>query len=382
MKRFILSIVALTTTTLMASAMSYEKAKEEALYLTDKMSYELNLNDQQYNDAYEINLDYFMSLKTEDEIEGEYWRNRYEDLRCIMYDWQWNVFTSASYFLTPVVWNAGWVFPIYGYYAPGFFYYSCPVVCGTYMGCHCRTYFAGGYYCNRRPVWTCGMRGSFRGSARNEHALRGGSGRSVRSGSNTGYSGRGSSREYSSNSSRGNYGGNVSSSRGNYGGSTTSRMNSNRSDDDMYSTRGSRNFSNSSSRTYGSESTSRSYSNSSSNSYGSRSSAGSSSYGSRSSMGGSSTTSRSSSGNSRYYGGTSRTYGSNYGSSGTYSGSPRSMSGSSSSYGSSRSMGSSSFSGGGRSMGGGSFGGGGRSMGGGSFSGGGRSMGGGGGRGR
>ena len=28
-------------------AMSYERAREEALYLTDKMAYELNLNDQQ-----------------------------------------------------------------------------------------------------------------------------------------------------------------------------------------------------------------------------------------------------------------------------------------------------------------------------------------------
>ena len=41
-------------------AMSYEQARNEALFLTDKMAYELNLTDEQYEAAYEINLDYLM----------------------------------------------------------------------------------------------------------------------------------------------------------------------------------------------------------------------------------------------------------------------------------------------------------------------------------
>ena len=75
MKRLILTLLSVTLT-IAANAMSYEDARREALYLTDKMAYELNLNEQQYNDAYEINLDYFLSVNTADEIEGIYWRNR------------------------------------------------------------------------------------------------------------------------------------------------------------------------------------------------------------------------------------------------------------------------------------------------------------------
>ena len=45
-----------------ANAMSYEQARNEALFLTDKMAYELNLTDEQYEAAYEINLDYLMGV--------------------------------------------------------------------------------------------------------------------------------------------------------------------------------------------------------------------------------------------------------------------------------------------------------------------------------
>ena len=42
--------------------MSYNAAKNEALFLSDKMAYELNLTAAQYEAVYEINLDYLMSL--------------------------------------------------------------------------------------------------------------------------------------------------------------------------------------------------------------------------------------------------------------------------------------------------------------------------------
>ncbi len=50
------------TATMTASAMSYEQARNDALFLTDKMTYELNLTDEQYEAAYEINLDYLMGV--------------------------------------------------------------------------------------------------------------------------------------------------------------------------------------------------------------------------------------------------------------------------------------------------------------------------------
>ena len=71
MKKTLMAIVALVTFTASANAMSYEQARREALFLTDKMAYELNLNDSQYDAAYEINLDYLKdrSFKSKSRIE-------------------------------------------------------------------------------------------------------------------------------------------------------------------------------------------------------------------------------------------------------------------------------------------------------------------------
>ncbi len=143
-----------------ANAMSYERAREEALYLTDKMAYELNLNDQQYNDAYEINLDYLLSLADERDLYGSYLEYRLNDLRQILYDWQYDLMLAADYFVRPVIWRAtGWFFPIYSYYRYGWYYYDRPAVFWNYRGGHGRIHFHGGYYANRRPVWHGGMRG-------------------------------------------------------------------------------------------------------------------------------------------------------------------------------------------------------------------------------
>ena len=47
MQKILMAIVALVTFTASANAMSYEQARREALFLTDKMAYELNRNDDQ-----------------------------------------------------------------------------------------------------------------------------------------------------------------------------------------------------------------------------------------------------------------------------------------------------------------------------------------------
>ena len=60
MKKIFLSLIAMLVLTLSANAMSYEQARQQALFLTDKMAYELNLTEEQYQAAYEINLDYLM----------------------------------------------------------------------------------------------------------------------------------------------------------------------------------------------------------------------------------------------------------------------------------------------------------------------------------
>ena len=68
MKKMFFALMVMLTSTLSASAMSYEQARNEALFLTDKMAYELNLTDEQYEAAYEINLDYLMGVAGRDDV--------------------------------------------------------------------------------------------------------------------------------------------------------------------------------------------------------------------------------------------------------------------------------------------------------------------------
>lgn len=139
MKKFILALVAMVTMTFTtASAMSYEQARQQALFLTDKMAYELNLTDDQYEAAYETNLDYLMSVNTVDDLYGIYWRQRNMDLSYILLDWQYRTFINASYFYRPLYWDAGyWHFGIYARYPHrDYFYFGRPHCYVSYRGGH------------------------------------------------------------------------------------------------------------------------------------------------------------------------------------------------------------------------------------------------------
>jgi len=139
MKRMIIALVAMfmmTFTT--ASAMSYEQARQQALFLTDKMAYELNLTEDQYEAAYEVNLDYLMSVDTYNDLYGAYWRQRNMDLSYILLDWQYRTYLNATYFYRPLYWNAGyWHFVIYARYPRrDYFYFGCPHFYVSYRGGH------------------------------------------------------------------------------------------------------------------------------------------------------------------------------------------------------------------------------------------------------
>lgn len=139
MKRMIIALVAMfmmTFTT--ASAMSYEQARQQALFLTDKMAYELNLTEDQYEAAYEVNLDYLMSVDTYDDLYGAYWRQRNMDLSYILLDWQYRTYINATYFYRPLYWNAGyWHFGIYARYPRrDYFYFGRPHFYVSYHGGH------------------------------------------------------------------------------------------------------------------------------------------------------------------------------------------------------------------------------------------------------
>lgn len=209
MKKLIVSLVFALAAVYNVSAMSYPEAAEQARYLTDKMAYELNLNDQQYNDCYEINLDYLLSVETADDAYGNYLAYRNADLRHILLDWQFTLFAATDYFFHPLYWRAGaWYYPVYRRYAPGYFYYSHPTVYWSYRGGHGRFHYHSGYYVARRPHWQGGFRGhdrspvviheshrgghagSYRGRSYDDH--RGGGSDNHRGGSSDNYRGRSS----------------------------------------------------------------------------------------------------------------------------------------------------------------------------------------------
>ena len=140
MKKFIIALVAMFTITFTtASAMSYEQARQQALFLTDKMAYELNLTDDQYEAAYEVNLDYLMGINNYDDLYGVYWRQRNLDLSYILLDWQYRAFCDATYFYRPLYWDGGfWHFGIYARYPRrDYFFFGRPHFYVSYRGDHC-----------------------------------------------------------------------------------------------------------------------------------------------------------------------------------------------------------------------------------------------------
>ena len=140
MKKFIIALVAMFTMSFTtASAMSYEQARQQALFLTDKMAYELNLTDDQYEAAYEVNLDYLMGINTYDDLYGVYWRQRNLDLSYILLDWQYRAFCDATYFYRPLYWDGGyWHFGIYARYPRrDYFFFGRPHFYVSYRGDHC-----------------------------------------------------------------------------------------------------------------------------------------------------------------------------------------------------------------------------------------------------
>ena len=153
MKKIMIALVAMLTIAATGKAMSYEQARNEALFLTDKMAYELNLTDEQYQAAYEINLDYLMGVTSYDDVYGNYWERRNLDMSYVLLDWQWQTFCAASYFYRPLYWRDGfWHFGIYARYPHrDYFYFGRPVFYASYRGGHAWHVVGGrGYYHARR----------------------------------------------------------------------------------------------------------------------------------------------------------------------------------------------------------------------------------------
>ena len=238
MKKMFFALMVMLTSTLSASAMSYEQARNEALFLTDKMAYELNLTDEQYEAAYEINLDYLMGVTGRNDVFGTYWERRNLDLSYILYDWQWNAYIAASYFYRPLYWEAGyWHFGIYLRYPHrDYFYFGRPHFYATYRGGHAwHIHGTHGYYYGHRDHFRPANREHFgmhdrwnRGDFRNpRHSSTRVTGRNdnhrieSRSG-NRNFESHGNTGSHRNNSSFGGYRGSNSSSSRNVGSGSNS----------------------------------------------------------------------------------------------------------------------------------------------------------------
>lgn len=136
MKRLLLLLVmSLSMTFGGMKAMGYEQARQEAWFLTDKMAYELNLTPSQFDCAYRVNLDYLMSINTASDCYGYYWSYRDADLRCILFDWQYALYTTLDYFYRPIRWlQSAWYFPVFDRYRRGYFYFDRPSIYISYRG--------------------------------------------------------------------------------------------------------------------------------------------------------------------------------------------------------------------------------------------------------
>lgn len=137
MKKMLSMLATLFIMAVPAQAISYKTARSEALFLTDKMAYELRLSPAQRDAVYEINLDYLMSLDNYDDVYGNYWKYRDTDLSYVLSSTQYNMLRAAEYFYRPVYWKSGWKYTIYTRYTNrSHFYYGRPTVYVSYKGGH------------------------------------------------------------------------------------------------------------------------------------------------------------------------------------------------------------------------------------------------------
>ncbi len=135
MKKMMMIMAMMITMLTSAHAMSYNEAKDQALFLADKMAYELNLSDAQYEAAYEINLDYLMSVTDSRSLYGRNWTRRNASLQSVLASWQWSAYRAAEYFYRPLAWvNNNWYWRIHHRYTADRSYRPQPKAYVSYHG--------------------------------------------------------------------------------------------------------------------------------------------------------------------------------------------------------------------------------------------------------
>ena len=150
-----MTLVMMMTIAISAAAMPFNTARNEALFLSDKMAYELGLTATQYEAVYEINLDYLLNVDTRADVFGFWWEVRNRDLRLVLSTWQYDRFMASEWFYRPVIWGTGgWTFSIYTRYELDRMFFSRPAVFVTFKGGHSHrggSFYAGHHFDKPNP---------------------------------------------------------------------------------------------------------------------------------------------------------------------------------------------------------------------------------------
>ena len=149
MKRLMTTMAVMVMIVTSAAAMSFSKARKEALFLSDKMAYELSLSLSQYEAVYEINLDYFLSLYDPADLDGVFWLRRNADLRYVLSPWQWQMYTGIVDFYRPMSWVRRHTFNLVlrNRYSTNHFFFDRPTIYYSFRGGHNTGYDS--YYAGR-----------------------------------------------------------------------------------------------------------------------------------------------------------------------------------------------------------------------------------------
>ena len=146
MKRIMLTL-AFAAAMLAAQAMGYAGARSGALFLTDKMAYELGLNEAQYDAVYEINFDYLVALGSRGDVAGSALSRRNRDLGYVLTAAQYSRLRSLDYFYAPARWSGGVVLKVYTRYPDrSRMYFEAPRTYLTYKGGHGRPGGSASWY--------------------------------------------------------------------------------------------------------------------------------------------------------------------------------------------------------------------------------------------
>lgn len=160
-RRFCLMIMAVVAFmfVLPAGAFDLGDVRVNARFLTDRMAFELKLNERQYNDLYEINFDFFSNVdpylaalsRADARAMDAYYRyldERNDDLRWILSNTAYVKFMSIDYFFRPIyAMNNVCYVRVYKVYPDRrFYYYGLPPHYYTYRGAHARAHCGGVSY--------------------------------------------------------------------------------------------------------------------------------------------------------------------------------------------------------------------------------------------